>query len=476
MKNKVEMKRNLVTIFFLLICFMIGIAVVSGASQEDVYIRIGLFYGSDSLSTVELTSEDGFVLMSDQDGELVSIKSLASYSTLVATMKSGNVILKDKDGTIISNSFAPGNVLMSAAEDIDSRYVSINGKVYRDGVSFVADAAVGISAINYVTVEHYIKGVLNAEMSYVYPAQALQAQAVTARSYAYANIGKHGKYGFDLCASNCCQVYKGVSAEHDETSEACDATRGLVMRYKGEVVAGYYFANSGGHTQNSEDVWTSALGYLRAVKDEFAPLYEWKSQISFAELQAKLEKAGYNPGSIREVYIDGRYESGYVSSLVIQGANEQITLTKEGIRTTLGSSIIKSTRFSMGPYENPEIKVNSANGAISVYSPTGVSAMSSTLHIISGGGQVIETDLGQLSIYNGKDTVEAASLQSQETEFTEEGVTSGDVFFHGLGYGHGVGMSQSSAREMASQGYRYDDILHYFYTDITIEPFDGFLN
>lgn len=463
-------------ILFILLCFAAGISIISAASQNDLYLRVGLFYGEDSLSSVEIKSDTGFILMNVQDGELVQIKSLTAYPTLTATVKSGAVILKDNEGTVISNAFAQESVLMSAAEDIESRYISINGTVYRDGISFLTDASSGITVINYVTVEHYIKGVLNAEMSYVYPTEALQAQAVTARSYALANMGKHKRYGFDLCASNCCQVYKGVAAEHDETNYACEATKGLVMRYNGEIVAGYYFANSGGYTQNSEDVWTAALGYLRAVKDDFAPYYAWTGQVSFDELRVKLEKAGYNPGSIRSVYVNKRYESGYVAEFVIEGANEKITLTKEKIRTTLGSSVLKSSRFSMGASENPEIKAGSINSALSVYSSRGSSALKDTIHVLSAGGQVSEIDFSKIAIYNGKETVNATELQSEETEFTDEKVTSGQVFFSGLGYGHGVGMSQSSAREMALQGYGYEDILHYFYTNITIEPFGGLLN
>lgn len=476
MKKISEYKQKITIFLLLLFCFATGIAIINGASQDDLYLRVGLFYGSDSLSTVEVKSEEGFILMSQQAGNLVQIKSLTEYPTLIATIKSGTVILKDIDGTIISNAFASDNILMSAAEDTESRYVSINGTVYRDGVSFLDAETSAMTVINYVTLEHYIKGVLNAEMSYVYPTEALQAQAVTARSYALANRGKHKKYGFDICASNCCQVYKGVSAEHDETNYACEATTGLVMKYNGEIVAGYYFANSGGYTQNSEDVWTAALGYLRAVKDDFAPTYAWSGQISFDELKTKLENAGYSPGNIRSVYVNSRYESGYVAEFVVEGTNEKITLTKEKIRTTIGSSIIKSARFSMGASENPIIKTEAAESALSIYSSSGASSLEDVMYVISAGGQLSEVEFKTTAIYNGTEIVNAAELQSQKTEFTDEKVTSGQVFFSGLGYGHGVGMSQSSAREMALQGYGYDDILHYFYTNITIEPFGGLLN
>ncbi|NCB41651.1 MAG: SpoIID/LytB domain-containing protein [Clostridia bacterium] len=476
MINALIARRNTRIFVVLFFCFVLLMTTVSNASERETYIKVGLFYGETSVSTVELKSADGFALMSEQGGNLVYLKSLAEYETLIATVQAGLVVIKAENGAVISNDFAKENVLMSAKDGINDRTVSINGKTYRDGVVLLAESNSNLTVINYVTVESYIKGVLNAEMSYAYPTEALKAQAITARSYALANLGKHIKYGFDLCATNCCQVYKGVSAEYEETDAACEATRGLVMSYNGDVVAGYYFANSGGYTQNSEDVWTSALGYLRAVKDNFAPLYSWNGQITFAELKAKLEKAGYSPGNIRAVYIGSRYESGYVAELVIEGTNEKIVLSKESIRTTLGTSVVKSSRFSMGASENPLIRTGNLEGTLSLYSSSGVTSIRQTMHIFSGGGQLSEILIDAVKIYDGSEVTDATNLQSQEMEFTEEEVTSGQIFFSGLGYGHGVGMSQSSAKEMANQGYAYEDILHYFYTNITIAPLDGLLN
>jgi len=138
--------------------------------------------------------------------------------------------------------------------------------------------------------------------------------------------------------------------------------------------------------------------------------------------------------------------------------------------------VVKSSRFSMGASENPLIRTGSLEGTISLYSSSGMTSIRDTMHILSGGNQISEITFDAVKIYDGNEVTDATSLQSQETEFTEEKVTSGQIFFSGLGYGHGVGMSQSSAKEMANQGYAYKDILQYFYTNITIEPFDGLLN
>jgi stage II sporulation protein D len=468
-------KRNkrikLIAALLVLLCF--GMAAVSGASEEEIYLKVGLYYGGSGLPSSTLQSDDGFILFQEEGGSLIQIKSLAAYKTLELSIQSGDIILRDAQGTLISKELAAGSVLMSAAEDEEDKIISIDGSEYRDGVIALPNTGSTITIINYVTLEHYLRGVLNAEMSYAYPMEALKAQAVCARSYAIDNLGKHSKYGFDLCSGTCCQVYKGVSAEHEETDGACSSTSGLVMMYEGKVVPGYYSANSGGYTQNSEDVWSAALGYLRAVKDDFAPLYPWSTSITFDTIKSRLETAGYSPGPIQSVAVAERNETGSVSELIVTGSNQTVSLKKEAIRIALGSSVLKSLRFSMGAGENPEIITLYDGGGLSVQSAQGIKNVNDAIHAISSDGQVEEIPISELVLLDGFSQTGGFFAGETETKFTEETVDSGTVFFNGIGYGHGVGMSQTSARAMAVQGWEYRDILDYFYTDITIASLYG---
>lgn len=111
--------------------------------------------------------------------------------------------------------------------------------------------------------EEYIKGILPYEMSPTYPLEALKAQAVAARSYAAANLGKHAADGADVCSSVHCQVWRPT--RYETTDRAVDETRGIAATYEGAIIYAFYHGHCDGHTRNSEDVWSAALPYARAV-------------------------------------------------------------------------------------------------------------------------------------------------------------------------------------------------------------------
>ena len=119
---------------------------------------------------------------------------------------------------------------------------------------------------NLVDIEDYVKGVIPYEMSNSWPIEALKAQAVCARTYAMASR-KHS--GFDLCTTECCQVYRGVGLANDTTDSAVEQTAGQYLTYNGELCVTYYSSSDGGATENSENVWTAAVGYLKGVIDPY---------------------------------------------------------------------------------------------------------------------------------------------------------------------------------------------------------------
>ncbi|MDD3864641.1 MAG: SpoIID/LytB domain-containing protein [Eubacteriales bacterium] len=441
---------------------------ILGAAAPETFLRVGLFYNTTSVAQIRIESAQGFLLMRETEGQLEEIRSLEEYTVLDVSRSGAAVVVKDIQGVLISNDLADESVLMSAAEDSDERFVSVGSTVYRDGVCFNADPTSGLTVINYVSLEHYLRGVLSREMSPGYPAEALKAQAVSARSFALENLGKHSRYGFDLCSNTCCQVYTGVDAEYPQTDEACLSTLGEVLVYDGKIAAGYYFAYSGGYTQNSEDVWTSTIGYLRSVQDGFAPDYFWTAQLSFSEIRAKLEAAGYDPGTVLSVRVGNRLTNGSVAALIVEGSKETVTLSKERVRTALGASTIRSVRFSMGGQPEPAIEIDRGQSGVALWSATGAAAAAETLTLQNASGEASSLPATDLVIWDGHQLVSTSALSETQITFTDDIVTGGTVYFKGMGYGHGVGMPQTSAREMANQGYGYQDILRYYYTDIEI--------
>ena len=121
----------------------------------------------------------------------------------------------------------------------------------------------GITIINDVELEDYLKGVVPSEMPSKWNEEALKAQAIAARSYAVATktAGKHASKGFDLVATTADQAYGGASAEKERTSKAVDDTKGIVLVQDKKVLPTYYHASSGGQTK----VWNSGSSFLQSV-------------------------------------------------------------------------------------------------------------------------------------------------------------------------------------------------------------------
>ena len=121
----------------------------------------------------------------------------------------------------------------------------------------------GMTLINDIPLEDYLKGVVPAEMPSKWNKEALKAQAIAARSYAVAtkNAGKHGSKGFDLVDTTADQAYGGATAEKETTSQAVDETKGIVLVQNKKVLPTYYHASSGGQTK----VWNSGSSFLQSV-------------------------------------------------------------------------------------------------------------------------------------------------------------------------------------------------------------------
>ena len=130
--------------------------------------------------------------------------------------------------------------------------------------------------MNVVALESYLQGVVPGEVPSSWPAEALKAQAVAARSYALANLVK-GK-PFDLYADVRSQVYGGVASEKPSTSKAVAATAGEVVLYGGKVATTFYFSTSGGKTASAADVFGQSIPYLVSRPDPWdkaSPYHRW---------------------------------------------------------------------------------------------------------------------------------------------------------------------------------------------------------
>ena len=420
------------------------------ALSADGYIKVGLSYGGGAVSSCTVSCGDGLAIAEAGSSGFEEIMSLPDCRQMSISFESGRVIAKDESGAVAYDDFDADTCIIpfnSAGGEV----LKYNGKPFRGGICFYPQAGGRMNVINYIGLDEYLYGVLNSEMGHSNPMEALKAQAVTARSFAVSNKGKHAGEGFDLCPEAHCQIYNGYSDEYDETNRAIDETSGLTLTYGGEPVSGYYFKNSGGHTQSASSVWGAGAPYLTGVKDEYSPEYTWNYTITFQEARAKLDAAGYDTGELRSVAITGRDTSGAVSAVEFTGTRGTAELKNDKIRTVFGSGNIKSMIFSFG------------SGAVNE-----PARYDDTLYIIGAGGAVEKLDRGDVYILSGGATSKMVDLEPAPEEKAEL-TTEGPLVFYGTGFGHGVGMPQDSAIEMAKLGFKYDEILNYFFTGIEIQ-------
>ena len=143
-------------------------------------------------------------------------------------------------------------------------FVSVKRKWYRGNFIVTNDGA-GLTVINDIPLELYLRGVVPSEMPSSWEHEAHKAQAIAARSYAAANLGKRGKYGYDLKDTPEDQAYGGASAETNQTNNAVQETEGIVLVCQGKIVPAYYSASAGGHTNSASQVWTNDLPFIKAV-------------------------------------------------------------------------------------------------------------------------------------------------------------------------------------------------------------------
>jgi stage II sporulation protein D len=227
--------------------------------------------------------------------------------------------------------FAPG-----------SETLSVGGHAYRGSLRVTGGRALRV--VNTVGLEQYLWGVVPREMPDRWPAEALQAQAVVARTYALTHLQKGGD--FDLYDDTRSQVYGGVEAESDPAREAVDATAGDVVLYKGDLAQTFFYSSSGGRTAGVEDVWLGSkpVPYLVSVPDPYdtlSPYHDWGPlRFSAAQLGRRLGAKGKLLDVRTATGVSGR-----VRSLTLVGSKGERTIPGSTVRAALG---LRSTWFTIG--------------------------------------------------------------------------------------------------------------------------------
>ena len=275
-----------------------------------------------------------------------------------------------------------------------------------------------LNAINVIDIEKYLRGVVPYEIGRLDESkfEALKAQAVAARTYAYKHYGSRKAQGFDVYADTRDQVYKGIHSVSDVTDKAVRETEGVVMTYNGEFITAYYHSTCGGETEGVVTWGRPNHPYLQNKPDlrpdgtpwcKESNYTEWTREFDESELRdlfqinAKEAKANVPSfSSIHAINILDTLKSGRIHTLEITTNNGKFTVKADKIRWLFkrGGTILPSSFF----------------------------------RIHRNGDQWI---------------------------------------LKGKGFGHGVGLCQMGARARAQAGQSYIQILTHYYPGITLEKF-----
>ena len=297
----------------------------------------------------------------------------------------------------------------------------------------------GLVLVNDLLLEDYLTKVVPSEMPPSYEKEALKAQAVCARTYAYRQIqgNTYSQYGAHVDDSTNFQVYNNTSA-NDKSTQAVKETYGKMLFYEDKPIEAFYFSTSCGRTADA-GVWGTDSGkypYLRAVEvkeggkslgkedndgfesyikredviayDTSYPMFRWQTDLPADVASAQISGAG----QIQDMTVTDRGPGGIAGELTVTGTDGTVTIKgQSAIRSALG---------------NPSLIITKKDGGTMTGSATLPSAFIA-----------IEKRTGE----------------------------DGSLSFHiyGGGFGHGVGMSQNGAQGMAKTGKGYKQILDFFY-------------
>ncbi len=310
----------------------------------------------------------------------------------------------------------------------------------------ILDTENGLVLVNEIDMEAYLKKVIPSEMPSSYEKEALKAQAVCARTYAFvqSRSNSYSEYGAQIDDSTQFQVYNNVDPD-EKTAQAVQETYGKMLYYNENPITAYYFSTSCGTTTNAS-IWDSDpedTPYLRclslqtarsrlsfASEEAFAsfikkkdfpaydasyPLYRWNFRTNGTIIASHIGGVG----KITGVSVTERGPGGVAMKLLVKGSEGETTISgQNAIRSALGDASL-------------------------------------TLTLMDG------------KTSDGWSLLPSGFLAIEETGTDEQGVVQFRVY--GGGYGHGVGMSQNGAQGMAKAGMGYEEILKYFYDGVTIE-------
>lgn len=397
---------------------------ITVSAEEEIFVTSDDNLLANTTSPVRIQKDEEYFLVETQ-GVIQKIPT------------NQKIILKTKSLPIIINNFKKAGKTAS----------------YLGELEISASKGNNIKVINIIDIEDYIRGVVPNEMPVYFGLEALKAQAISARGYAYRDA-VYKTSGYDVCDTTGSQVYYGANSYSPVSDRAIKETLGQFAIYDGKVILSLYSSTAGGHTENYENVFSQngmdikfpaePIPYLKGVPDD-----ENAPDLS-RETHAK-DFYTQKPETFDNASPKYRWE---------------YTVSKEELGEVLKKNLMK---FSKSPFVKPSlINPNDFGKILNIDIPKrGVSGKAMYVRITTDKNTFLiakEIMIRQIFALNNKWLPSANVV----VERIEEGNKLKGFKIYGGGFGHGVGLSQFGAMGMAKKGYTYDEILKHYYTGISI--------
>ena len=358
------------------------------------------------------------------------------------------------------------------ADGFDENGVRINGSyALYAGDLYLAFKDGMLRAVLHVPVEEYLLGVVPYEMSDSFPMEALKAQAVAARTYALSHTGRSGDY--DVTDSTLDQVYKGYNRANTNAAAAVMGTAGLCGYYKGGYAVCYYTASNGGQTDLAENVWGAGdFGYMAMVDDPYdlendesvkksyllESTRDTASEAVYSLLDEKLTAA------MAALGYDARVNRFRAAGIVSASVHTPRYAPPSRLMTLLGCELqVERSILALPPVHEEETSLFAQTTATASPAPTEAPAPVWSPYAVMTGTLPVDLD-----IFRQVEPVTGLSINGSDNELITVTKMAEGFRLESRRFGHGVGMSQRGAQQMAQAGKTFLEILAFYYPGMTL--------
>ena len=409
----------------LLCCLMAALLLLTilpapaAQAATDGMIRVKLTKLGSGLSSITLKTSGGYACAG---------KTIASGSTVTVAQNGSSLTLSVNGQQVTSGSQIALNRLSGGLSSSVKFTSPSKSNTFHADLIFSVNG--GIQTVARMYIETYLYGVVGYEMSNSYPLEALKAQAIAARTYALRAKKSSGSY--DVTDNTNSQVFYGYSSSQKNVISAVDGTRGMCLMAGGSYAQCFYTASNGGQTESTANIWGGSASYL-VVKDDPYDLENPGSRVK----SALIPKNGSVSAALSQALLDAA--DSQLTSAGLKSSGRKITgiseVTPHTPKYAAPSRVYTKLRFTLTATD-------------------GKKTAKATVNLATFGG--VEDMLG-LSINSSSN--EIVSVEESGAAFT--------LSFRR--FGHGVGMSQRGAQQMASAyGKSYRDILSFYYPGTTV--------